>query len=457
MARGCAKGVGSATAIALRAISVAIGLVSLVGVASSSRADWFSENVELHGKASSTVYFNSPSLSKDVKMSQWWNQIELDTDIKLVNSEDFSLSLHTIIMPTYDAVYDIYPDRFGDRRNNADPGTQNRLFARDAMEGKHFPGHGSGIKGGYFDVNQDTAALFTERNNPQMVIDDTIFFGILGAQTRSRNASMQGKLGGTSVLYTWQGAKRTIEAAGGTPGTNAFLGSLALATKANTPIHSDSDVYVVGDRRSLERQLPAGLNYTDGQLKTRCFDQAHPYCWGREFYFEAKMGDTQLRVGRQQVVWGKTDAFRLQDVVNPIDFGYHNVYPSLEDRRIPTLSADLVHSFGNVGPLEDVSLELVWVFDKFTPVQVGQCGDFWAFTAACEARVDGSSHALLNLSSRRSRSASGRSTTRSRASASSSERPSRRSRSRSPGSGASRTSRSPASRTRTPRATRTPR
>ena len=85
------------------------------------------------------------------------------------------------------------------------------------MLGEHFDGEGSGIKGGYFDVNQDTAALFTERNNPQMVIDDTIFFGILGAQTRSRNASKQGKLGGTSTYYTWQGAKRTFEAAGATP------------------------------------------------------------------------------------------------------------------------------------------------------------------------------------------------------------------------------------------------
>ena len=155
---------------------------------------------------------------------------------------------------------------------------------------------------------------------------------------------------------------------------------------------------MVGDRGSIEQQAPFGENHTDSQLKTRCFDGVHAWCWAREAYFEVKMGDTQLRIGQQQIVWGKTDAFRLQDVVNPIDFGHHNVYPSLEDRRIPTLSADLVHSFGKVGPLEDFSLELVWVVDKFKPVQVGQCGDFWAFTAACEGRVDASAHGLLNLS-----------------------------------------------------------
>ena len=113
---------------------------------------------------------------------------------------------------------------------------------------------------------------------------------------------------------------------------------------------------------------------------------------------EMKFGDTQIRAGRQQIVWGKTDAFRLQDIVNPIDFSTHNVYPSLEERRIPSLSIDIVHSFGTLGPLEDFSVELVWVVDKFKPLQVGQCGDFWAFTAACEGRADVGAHGLLNQS-----------------------------------------------------------
>ena len=413
MARGCARGDGSATALgALRSIFVAIGLVSLFGVATSARADWFSENVELHGKASSQVYFNAPSMNNAFQMSQWWNQIELDTDMKLYADENNSLTLHTILMPTYDAAYDVYPKMYGDRRENATevtladfgagnfPITQEAPFARPAMNGHcgDVPGHGARIKGGFCDVNQDTAWLFTGKNNPQMVLDNTIFFGILGSPTRSRAASKQGKLGGQSQFYTWKAAQRIYEALGATPGTNAFLGSLALASKHFGFIHSRGNDYVIGDRYSIEQQAPFGENLTDGQIKTRCFDGAHAWCWAREAYFEAKMGDTQLRIGKQQVVWGKTDAFRLQDLVNPIDFGQHNVYPSLEDRRIPTLSADLVHSFGNVGPLEDVSLELVWVFDKFTPVQVGQCGDFWAFTAACEGRIDASSHGLLNVS-----------------------------------------------------------
>jgi hypothetical protein len=84
--------------------------------------------------------------------------------------------------------------------------------------------------------------------------------------------------------------------------------------------------------------------------------------------------------------------------VNPLDVGSHNVFTSLEDRRIPVLAIDLVHSFGQVGPFEDFSFEAVWVVDKFKPIQVGQCGDFWAFTAACESRADAGGHGLLNQS-----------------------------------------------------------
>ena len=42
-----------------------------------------------------------------------------------------------------------------------------------------------------------------------------------------------------------------------------------------------------------------------------------------------------FRVGRQQVVWGRTDLFRVLDVINPVDYSRHNIYDELEDIRIP--------------------------------------------------------------------------------------------------------------------------
>jgi hypothetical protein len=374
-----------------------VGALMLLTTAGTARADWWSENFQLHGKAYSQVYFNAPSLSKDFQMSQWWNAVEMNFDVRLYEDNDFGLSFHSIVTPTYDAVYDIYPDYFGDRRKGAQLGTQTHANAHDAMKGKSFPGNGPRIRGGFSDVNQDTGFVFTGHMNPQMVIDDTIFFGILGGATRSRGDN-QGKVGGASSPVTFGHSRVTAVAAGTFPN---FVASLAAAGNNNgRPFVSvgDQAASMIGDRHSLEQQFPVGLNHTDGQLKTRCFDGVHDWCWMREAYFDIKYGDTQLRAGRQQIVWGKTDAFRLQDVVNPIDFGYHNVFPSLEDRRIPVLALDLIHSFGEVGPFEDFSFEAVWVVDRFKPVQVGQCGDFWAFTAACESRADTAGHGLLNQS-----------------------------------------------------------
>jgi hypothetical protein len=42
------------------------------------------------------------------------------------------------------------------------------------------------VAGSFCDVNQDTAALFVSPPDDPLIIDDTLFFGILGAQTRSR-------------------------------------------------------------------------------------------------------------------------------------------------------------------------------------------------------------------------------------------------------------------------------
>jgi hypothetical protein len=168
---------------------------------------------------------------------------------------------------------------------------------------------------------------------------------------------------------------------------------------ASMPLATALNFYAgaVGDRRSLKHGS-ADINRSEDRLKYDCRDNAHPYCFVRELYAEIEWKNTFVRVGKQQIVWGKTDAFRLQDKINPIDFGYHNVFPDLEERRIPQLALDVIQSFGDVGPMQDVSLEFAWVFDRFIPDQFGQCGEPWAFTAACEARADAGGHQLFNFS-----------------------------------------------------------
>lgn len=98
----------------------------------------------------------------------------------------------------------------------------------------------------------------------------------------------------------------------------------------------------------------------------------------RELYVDAKVDDWWFRVGKQQVVWGKTDFFRLQDIINPVDFGQHFFFDSFEDIRIPQWIATAQYRAGTIGPLTDVAIQGVWNFDRFRPVGLGNPTTAWA-------------------------------------------------------------------------------
>jgi hypothetical protein len=99
----------------------------------------------------------------------------------------------------------------------------------------------------------------------------------------------------------------------------------------------------------------------------------------RELYVEGAIptGDTSelfLRVGKQQVVWGRTDLFRVLDIINPVDFSRHNIYDELEDIRIPQWIATAEYRWGATNMFEDINVQLVWNFDEFRPNDLGQGG-----------------------------------------------------------------------------------
>ena len=66
---------------------------------------------------------------------------------------------------------------------------------------------------------------------------------------------------------------------------------------------------------------------------------------------------TQAWLGKQNIVWGKTELFRTTDQFNPLDLGLSTL-PSLEEARIPLLALRGVYSFYDVGPLADLRVEL---------------------------------------------------------------------------------------------------
>ena len=81
-----------------------------------------------------------------------------------------------------------------------------------------------------------------------------------------------------------------------------------------------------------------------------------------------------FQVGKQQVVWGRTDLFRVLDVINPVDYSRNNIYDELQDIRIPMWIATAEYRMGATETFDDTNLQLVWNFDKFRPNNLGQGG-----------------------------------------------------------------------------------
>lgn len=81
-----------------------------------------------------------------------------------------------------------------------------------------------------------------------------------------------------------------------------------------------------------------------------------------------------LKLGKQQVVWGRTDLFRVLDVINPVDYSRNNIYDELEDIRIPMWIAQGEWRMGPSESMQERNLSVVWNFDQFRANNLGQCG-----------------------------------------------------------------------------------
>jgi hypothetical protein len=108
----------------------------------------------------------------------------------------------------------------------------------------------------------------------------------------------------------------------------------------------------------------------------------------KEGYLDMEFFDSRLwiRAGKQNIVWGKTELFRTTDQFNPVDLALASL-PSLEESRIALWSVRGIWSFYDVGPLEDVRLEVAANVDNFEPVDIGQCGEPFTALVACNKRT----------------------------------------------------------------------
>ena len=74
-------------------------------------------------------------------------------------------------------------------------------------------------------------------------------------------------------------------------------------------------------------------------------------------FVDWEQGPVFLRFGRQNLVWGETDVFRLLDNINPIDNGFGGFFIDLDERRVPLNMLRGSVSLGTLGPLDQAFFE----------------------------------------------------------------------------------------------------
>jgi hypothetical protein len=96
-------------------------------------------------------------------------------------------------------------------------------------------------------------------------------------------------------------------------------------------------------------------------------------------FLEGNVGNLFVRIGRQNLSWGETDAFQLLDHINPIDSSFGGFLISLDERRIPLDMVVANYYLGDFGPFTEAHLEGFGAFDNNVGYYPGTpAGSPWA-------------------------------------------------------------------------------
>lgn len=257
------------------------------------------------------------------------------------------VSLHGTFRGSYDAVYDLNDDTFGKNSGRA----------------LSFPAPGNPAFFGILATGNPNTPPFPPSTNPE-------YAGVFPPPVLTGAIPLPGVPGG----YI-----------GGPANPNAGLGLVG----EDAHDFSDGGVVLPYPTRPCDidsRGCIAG--YMDKDLDELRFPEFNSDLdFLRELYLNATIpfdggGELGFRIGRQQVVWGRTDLFRVLDVVNPVDFSRHNIYDELEDIRIPMGMLNVEYRAGAVGAFTDLNFQGIWKWEDFRPNNLGQGGEPYAILGA---------------------------------------------------------------------------
>jgi hypothetical protein len=131
--------------------------------------------------------------------------------------------------------------------------------------------------------------------------------------------------------------------------------------------------------RDLRGRKPSRLAARDlDDLPRRALDAIKLEHELRAAYVDAALHGLpiRLRVGKQQIVWGEADFFRMLDRANPLDLSWHGAQelppPAFgwDELRIPLWFVRAWSTIGDVGPLTDLEVEGYWNVGDWRPIKV---------------------------------------------------------------------------------------
>ena len=132
-----------------------------------------------------------------------------------------------------------------------------------------------------------------------------------------------------------------------------------------------------------------------GERTDRRFDSLNDYNNGarnalkfenvlREAYVDIKFRHNfSVRAGRQQIIWGESDGFRLLDRANSLDLSWHfqqELPPpafGFDELRMPFWMIKGLYDFGSVGSLSNVFAEAYWNPGDWSPNKISFLPDPW--------------------------------------------------------------------------------
>jgi hypothetical protein len=268
-------------------------------------------------------YVENATYGRDgVGLSKFRNTLQLELEKKAGDVGIFSIvGFNATLRGSYDGVYDLNDDEYG--RNAGGP-----VQLQDLAQGTVPHGSGVGSPASAIPLPPGNTFGFDVSQNPN---DGMV---VLGEHLHSQN---NGVAFGVPVRPCDKDDRGCI---------NGYLDKDS----------NDLRFQEFNDRADFIRELYADfdINFDNGNILS-------------------------TRLGKQQVIWGRTDLFRVLDVINPVDYSRNNIYDELEDIRIPMW---ILRTDYRMGPTEvfdglafdDLNFQVVWNFDKFRPHDIGQCG-----------------------------------------------------------------------------------